>query len=119
VTLPGNYTVTARLIVPDGSSKPNYAYVHTPRPEPPADIAKDPAALSKWYAQPEVRAAMQKDCIYMMRQTPEGAWLAEGYNFQNPGPAKTQTIVQIKSGRGVSAIAAALKSICSPAFMTR
>ncbi|MCW5557577.1 MAG: sigma-70 family RNA polymerase sigma factor [Verrucomicrobiae bacterium] len=64
VTLGGGYRVTGRLRLPAGFTAPPgakwMAFLHTPLPDPTAEIRNDPAAVQQWLQTPEMQELVRR-----------------------------------------------------------
>lgn len=73
--------VIARVRFPEGVTRGKddhfFAMLHTPAPEPPADLTKDPEALRRWRETPEIMAQLKTVKSWMMQESPEGVFKAE------------------------------------------
>ncbi len=81
VTLGGGYRVMGRLRLPAGFTMPPraqwIAQLHTPFPEPPAEIRNDPAALQQWFQTPEMQELARRAKQVPVAIQPDGSFTAE------------------------------------------
>ena len=87
VTLGGGYRVSGRLQLPAGFTAPPGAYwmavLHTPFPEPPAEIRNDPTALQQWFQTPEMKELASQAKQVPVALQPDGSFAADSVSEGN------------------------------------
>ena len=84
-TLGGGYRVVGRLrLPPDFTTEARWvASLHTPFPEPPAEIRTNQAALQRWYQSPEIESLRLRLKQVPVSLSPGGTFAAETVSAGN------------------------------------